>query len=50
VPPGEARRLAELLTAAGASVTEYWSSGGHALTREDVTQARAWLNSAGFGS
>ena len=50
VPPAEARRLVELLTTAGASVTEYWSQGGHALTREDVAQAQAWLNSAGFGS
>ena len=50
VPVAEARRLADLLTAAGASLTPYWSPGGHALTREDVERARAWLNSAGFDS
>ena len=50
VPIAEARKLADLLTAAGAVVTPYWSPGGHALTREDVAQAQAWLNSAGFAS
>jgi len=50
VPIGEARRLADVLTAAGATVTPFWSPGGHALSREDVAQARQWLNSAGFGS
>ncbi len=50
VPVAEARRLAELLTAAGATVTPFWSPGGHELTREDVSQAQAWLNSAGFAS
>ena len=50
VPVAEARRLVDVLTAAGAVVTPFWSSGGHALTREDVAQAQAWLNSAGFGS
>ncbi len=50
VPIAEARRLADVLAAAGAEVTPFWSPGGHALTREDVAQAHAWLNSAGFGS
>jgi phospholipase/carboxylesterase len=50
VPPEEARRLADTLAAAGASVTPFWSPGGHALTREDVARAQQWLNSAGFGS
>jgi phospholipase/carboxylesterase len=50
VPPAEARRLAEVLAAAGATVTPFWSPGGHALTREDVEHAQQWLNSAGFGS
>lgn len=50
VPIAEARRLADLLTAAGASVTPFWSPGGHALSREDVAHAKAWLNSAGFAS
>ncbi|HTV02661.1 MAG TPA: alpha/beta hydrolase [Luteitalea sp.] len=50
VPVAEARALAELLTACGAALTPYWSNGGHALTREDVAHAQAWLNSAGFAS
>lgn len=49
VPASEARRLIETLEAAGAAVTAYWSSGGHALSREDIEQARAWLQSSGFG-
>lgn len=50
VPIEEARLLADTLVAAGATVTPFWSRGGHALTREDVAQAQQWLNSAGFGS
>ncbi|WP_396624609.1 alpha/beta hydrolase [Luteitalea sp.] len=50
VPFGEARKLADVLTAAGATVTPFWSTGGHNLTRDDVAHAQAWLNSAGFGS
>ena len=50
VPLAEAQRLAETLAAAGATVTPFWSSGGHALTREDVAQATQWLNSSGWGS
>ena len=49
VPIEEARLLADTLVAAGATVTPFWSRGGHALTREDVAQAQQWLNSAGFG-
>ena len=50
VPVAEARRLAETLAAAGATVTPFWSHGGHALSRDDVAHAKQWLNSAGFGS
>lgn len=50
VPIAEARLLAQTLVAAGATVTPFWSRGGHALTREDVAQAQQWLNSAGFAS
>lgn len=50
VPIAEARRLADTLAAAGASVTPFWSAEGHALTREDVARAQQWLNSSGFGS
>ncbi len=50
VPIGEARLLADTLAAAGADVTPFWAPGGHALTREDASRARQWLNSAGFAS
>ena len=50
VPLAEAQRLAQTLAAAGATVTPFWSRGGHALTREDVAQATQWLNSSGWGS
>ena len=50
VPVAEARRLADVLGAAGASVTPFWSPGGHALTREDVAHAARWLSAAGFAS
>ena len=50
VPIAEARRLADTLAATGASVTPFWSSGGHALTRDDVTRAQQWLNVTGFGA
>ncbi|MGV3517538.1 alpha/beta hydrolase [Luteitalea sp.] len=50
VPLAEAQRLADTLAAAGATVTPFWSRGGHALTREDVAQAKQWLNSSGWGS
>ncbi len=50
VPVDEARRLAETLAAAGAVVTPYWSPGGHALTREDISRAQQWLNLTGFSS
>jgi predicted esterase len=45
IPAAEAERLAELLRQAGASVTTDWQPGGHQLTRRDVDQARAWLES-----
>ncbi|WP_110174833.1 alpha/beta hydrolase [Luteitalea pratensis] len=50
VPVAEARRLADTLAAAGATVTPFWSRGGHGLTGDDVEHAKRWLNSAGFGS
>ena len=50
VPISEARRLVDTLAAAGATVTPFWSRGGHGLTVDDVEHAKRWLNSAGFGS
>lgn len=42
-PPDRARRLAELLTASGATVEHHWSAGGHGLEQEDVVAARRWF-------
>jgi len=41
--PESALALAELLRRAGAQVTLSWHEGGHALTPEEVTAAREWL-------
>ena len=41
VPIAEARRLADTLAAAGATVTPFWSRGGHGLTGDDVEHAQA---------
>jgi predicted esterase len=43
-PPEHGLRLAELLRADGADVTEYGHPGGHALSAGDVEAARAWLS------
>jgi phospholipase/carboxylesterase len=48
VPLAEARRLVDTLAAAGATVTPFWSRGGHALTGDDVSHARAWVKASGF--
>ncbi len=37
-------RLAELLAAAGARVTQHWSPGGHPLEPADLAAARAFLS------
>ena len=44
VPREHTERLAMLLRAAGAEVTIFWHSGGHALTTDEVRAARSWLN------
>jgi predicted esterase len=49
VPPENTQRLAALLTQAGADVTLAWQPTGHRLAREDVEQARRWLESAMSG-
>jgi phospholipase/carboxylesterase len=43
VPADNAARLAQRLTAAGASVTHEVLPAGHALSQADVTLAREWL-------
>jgi predicted esterase len=44
VPVAETDRLAALLRSAGADVTVTWHQAGHQLVHDDLTQARAWLN------
>jgi phospholipase/carboxylesterase len=46
VPADNAARLAQQLTAAGASVTHEVLPAGHALSQADVTLAREWLASS----
>jgi len=43
VPASNTRRLADILTAAGAQVSLHWHSGGHELSANDVEAARLWL-------
>jgi predicted esterase len=47
VPYGQTRELIALLEDAGAKVTLHVDPGGHALTGDDITAARAWLADAG---
>jgi predicted esterase len=42
-PPDRVRRLAELLSAAGAEVEHHWSAGSHGLEPEDFDEARRWF-------
>lgn len=43
VPAAGTERLAALLRDGGATVTLTWQPGGHALTRDDVEEARRWM-------
>ncbi|MGH7638267.1 MAG: alpha/beta hydrolase, partial [Gemmatimonadaceae bacterium] len=43
IPPTQARRLVDVLRAAGADVTDYWHPGGHTITHEELRAARTWL-------
>ncbi len=42
IQPTQTKQLMEHLNAAGASVTEYWTEGGHQLSMEEIEQAKAW--------
>jgi predicted esterase len=44
VSVADTERLAALLRETGADVTIAWQPGGHNLTRDDLTSARAWLS------
>ncbi len=43
IPMDETKELAEELRKAGAAVEEYWTKGGHQLTREEVEKAADWF-------
>jgi len=49
IRPEDTERLVQLFQAAGADVTLYWHTGGHALSSEDVQAAKEWLLSKGLG-
>jgi phospholipase/carboxylesterase len=44
IPPQNAERLAEILTEAGADLDLRWRDTGHALTYEEVAEAKDWLS------
>ncbi len=51
VPPADPGRLATLLQQGGAKVTLRWlEDAGHALTKEDVVEARRWLAESRFAA
>lgn len=47
--PAQARRLVEILRAAGADVTDYWHPAGHTITHEELRAARSWVASNAAG-
>jgi predicted esterase len=47
IPRLEAQRLIELFRKAGADATIRFFDGGHGLTNDDLTMARAWLAAVG---
>ena len=44
IPPHNTRRLAEILTEAGADLDLRWRDTGHGLTYEEVAEAKEWLS------
>ena len=44
IPPQNTERLAEILRGAGADLDLRWRDTGHALTYEEVAEAREWLS------
>jgi phospholipase/carboxylesterase len=43
IPAKETKELMDDLTKANADVTEFWTRGGHQLTREEVVKAAEWF-------
>ena len=46
IPPQNTQRLAQILTEAGADLELRWRDTGHALTYEEVAEAKEWLSEA----
>jgi len=44
IPPQNTQRLAEILTEAGADLDLRWRDTGHALTYEEVAEAKEWFS------
>ena len=44
IPPQNTQRLAEILTEAGADLDQRWRDTGHALTYEEVAEAKVWFS------
>jgi predicted esterase len=43
VHPSQTAKLSEIFQHAGASVSNYWHQGGHALAQDDIDAGREWL-------
>jgi predicted esterase len=43
IPAANAEQLVEILTNAGAAVSQHWHDGGHTITREELAAAQRWL-------
>lgn len=43
IDPDQTVKLSQQLQQAGAQVTEYWTEGGHQLTRDEIEQAERWF-------
>jgi phospholipase/carboxylesterase len=44
IPMEETKELAEELRKSGATVDEFWTQGGHQLTKEEIDQAKEWFD------
>jgi phospholipase/carboxylesterase len=44
IAPDQTRELSKQLQQAGAKVTEFWTPGGHQLTREELVEAQKWFH------
>jgi phospholipase/carboxylesterase len=44
IDPNQTKELSAQLQQSNADVTEFWTDGGHQLTREEVEQAKEWFH------